>query len=93
MLLQVHPIQRCELSCHLLICHIVQNGYVKVGRSETDRQTNRQTDRDRERESAPGVCRWPDKRHPVENGKRHADETINYSQLSEEEHIYPPSIL
>ena len=32
MLLQVHPVQRCELSCHLLTCHIVQKGYVKVGR-------------------------------------------------------------
>ena len=31
MLLQVHPVQRCEL-CHLLTCHIVQKGYVKVGR-------------------------------------------------------------
>ena len=31
-LLQVHPVQRCELSCHLLTCHIVQKGYVKVGR-------------------------------------------------------------
>ena len=32
MLLQVHPVQRCELSCHLLTCHTVQKGYVKVGR-------------------------------------------------------------
>ena len=32
MLLQVHPVQRCELSSHLLTCHIVQKGYVKVGR-------------------------------------------------------------
>ena len=32
MLLQVHPVQRCELSCHLLTCHIAQKGYVKVGR-------------------------------------------------------------
>ena len=31
MLLQVHPVQRCEL-CHLLTCHIVQKGYVNVGR-------------------------------------------------------------
>ena len=32
MLLQVHPVQRCELSCQLLTCQIVQKGYVKVGR-------------------------------------------------------------
>ena len=32
MLLQVYPVQRCELSGHLLTCHIVQKGYVKVGR-------------------------------------------------------------
>ena len=64
MLLKVHPVQRCELSCHLLTCLIVQKGYVKVGRlyrwrtgevpgqteRETERQRDRQTDRERERE-------------------------------------------
>ena len=32
LLLQVHPVQRCELLCHLLTCHILQKGHVKVGR-------------------------------------------------------------
>ena len=60
MLLKVHPVQRCELSCHLLTCLIVQKGYVKVGRlyrwrtgevpGQTERETERQTDRQRERE-------------------------------------------
>ena len=27
---KVFPVQRCELSCQLLTCQIVQKGYVKV---------------------------------------------------------------
>ena len=32
LLLQVHPVQRCDLLCHLLTCHILQKGHVKIGR-------------------------------------------------------------